>query len=63
MNFTMIMAPFFFQSGKKQDVSDVLDAAYLPTTPAELVLFREKKKYVYAIIESKVETAKGKARM
>jgi hypothetical protein len=33
----------------------------LPTTSAEYELFQEKLKYVYAILESKVETAKSKA--
>jgi hypothetical protein len=39
----------------------VLDPAYLPTTSAEYELFQEKLKYVYGHLESKVETAKGKA--
>jgi hypothetical protein len=33
----------------------------LPTTSAEYELFQENLKYVYAILESKVETVKGKA--
>jgi hypothetical protein len=44
-----------------QDVHDVLDDRYVPTTTAEKDLFQEKQKVLHAILESKVETAKGKA--
>jgi hypothetical protein len=56
------LASFFFANqARAQDIDEVLDPAYLPTTSAEYELFQEKLKYVYAILESKVETAKGKA--
>jgi hypothetical protein len=45
----------FANQARAQDVSEVLDPAY------EVALFQEKKKYLYAILESQVETAKGKA--
>jgi hypothetical protein len=51
----------FVNQARAQDVDEVLDPGYLPTTSAEYDLFQEKLKYVYAILESKVETAKGKA--
>ena len=51
----------FANQARAQDVSDVLDPAYKPSTPAEKDLFQEKQKYLYAVLESKVETAKGKA--
>jgi hypothetical protein len=43
---------------RAQDVSEVLDPAYLPTTPTEIALFQEEKKYLYSILKSNVETAK-----
>jgi hypothetical protein len=42
---------FIVNQARAQDVSDVLDPTYLPITPTD----------VYAILEYKVETAKGKA--
>jgi hypothetical protein len=51
----------FANQARAQDLSDVLNAAYFPTTSAEYDLFQEKQKYLYAVLESKVETAKGKA--
>jgi hypothetical protein len=44
-----------------QSTRDVLNAAYVPTTSIEIDLFQEKQKFLYAVLESKVETAKGKA--
>jgi hypothetical protein len=51
----------FADKARAQDVSDALNAAYLPITSTEIDLFQEKKKYLHAILESKVETAQGKA--
>jgi hypothetical protein len=51
----------FANQARAQDLSDVLNAAYVPTTSAEYDLFQEKQKYLYAVLESKAETAKGKA--
>jgi hypothetical protein len=50
----------FANQARVQDLSDVLNAAYVPTTSAENDLFQEKQKFLYAVLESKVETAKGK---
>jgi hypothetical protein len=51
----------FANQARMQDVHDVLDEKYVPVTTAEKDLFEEKQKFHYAILESKVETAKGKA--
>jgi hypothetical protein len=51
----------FANQARVQDLSDVLNAAYVPTTSVENDLFQEKQKFLYAVLESKVETAKGKA--
>ena len=39
----------------------MLNPSYTPSTPAEKELFNEKQKFVYAILESKVLTDRGKA--
>jgi hypothetical protein len=44
-----------------QDVSEVLDETYIPETADDKALFSEKKKYIYAVLESKVLTDRGKA--
>jgi hypothetical protein len=44
-----------------QAVSEVLDKNYVPTTVDDIALFQEKQKYVYAVLESKVMTDRGKA--
>jgi hypothetical protein len=44
-----------------QDVSEVLDENYKPSTQEDLALFQEKQKYLYAFLESKVLTDCGKA--
>ena len=46
---------------RAQDVSEVLDPLYVPLTTDDLNLFNEKQKYMYAVLETKVETPKGKA--
>jgi hypothetical protein len=51
----------FVNQARAQDVSEVLDSSYKPKTPTEVDLFTEKQKYVYAILESKVLTDRGKA--
>jgi hypothetical protein len=51
----------FANQARAQDVSHILDAAYSPATPAETKVFQEKEKYLYAVLEFKVETSKGKA--
>jgi hypothetical protein len=44
-----------------QDLSDVLNPQYVPQTTAAYDLFWEKQKFLYAVLEAKVETAKGKS--
>ena len=44
-----------------QDVSDVLNELYVPRTADDIALFAEKQKYIYAVLESKVLTDRGKA--
>jgi hypothetical protein len=44
-----------------QAVSEVLDDSYVPITPDDLTLFQEKQKYLFAVLESKVLTDRGKA--
>ena len=51
----------FVNQARAQDVSEVLDADYAPKTTSETDLFNEKQKYVYALLESKVLTDRGKA--
>jgi hypothetical protein len=51
----------FVNQARAQDVSDVLDANYKPSTQNDKDLFVEKQKYVYAILETKVLTDKGKS--
>jgi hypothetical protein len=51
----------FVNQARAQDVSQVLDASYVPTTNEETELLSEKQKYVYAVLEAKVLTDQGKA--
>jgi hypothetical protein len=51
----------FSNLARAQDLSDVLDENYTPVTPAYIDLFAEKQKFLYAVLEAKVETMKGKA--
>ncbi len=51
----------FLNQARAQGVTEVLDPNYKPTTDEEKALFAEKKKFVYAILESKVLTDRGKA--
>jgi hypothetical protein len=44
-----------------QDLSDVLNPQYVPQTTAVYNLFWEKQKFLYEVLEAKVETAKGKS--
>jgi hypothetical protein len=53
------------QSFKNKDtaqaVSEVLDDGYVPIAPDDIAFFQEKQKYLYAVLESKVLTDRGKA--
>jgi hypothetical protein len=51
----------FANQARSQDLDEVLDENYLPTTSEQYELFQEKQKYLNAILDSKVETTKGKA--
>ncbi len=51
----------FVNQARAQDVSEVLDPNYMPLDEQTQELFNEKQKYVYAILESKVLTDRGKA--
>jgi hypothetical protein len=44
-----------------QDLRDALDENYNPVTTADKDLFTKKQKLLYAVLEAKVETPKGKA--
>jgi hypothetical protein len=46
---------------RAQDISEVLDATYVPNTPAAIELFLEKQKFIYAVFEKTLLTDKGKA--
>jgi hypothetical protein len=51
----------FSNLARAQDLSDVLDESYIPVTTAEINLFAKKQKFLSAVLEAKVKTAKGKA--
>ena len=51
----------FVNQARAQDVSQVIDPLYVPMDETEAELFIEKQKYVYAILEAKVLTDRGKA--
>jgi hypothetical protein len=44
-----------------QEISDVPNPQYVPQTTAAYDLSWEKEKFLYAVLEAKVETAKGKS--
>lgn len=46
---------------RAQDVEQVLDPSYVPSTADEIDLFEEKQKYMYAVFEKTLLTDKGKA--
>ena len=46
---------------RAQDMVDVLDPAYAPSQVEDKLLFEEKKKYLYAVFEQKLQMEKGKA--
>jgi hypothetical protein len=46
---------------RAQDVDQVLDPAYSPSTQEDIDLFEWKKKYMYAVFENNVLTDRGKA--
>jgi hypothetical protein len=44
-----------------QDFSEFLDQNYVPLSADDIALFTEKPKFVYALLESKVLTDRGKS--
>ena len=50
----------FANQARAQDVMEVLDPLYVPETTEHKELFNEKQKYMYAILEQKVLTDRGK---
>ena len=50
----------FMTQARAQGVDDALDEFYQPITAEERDLFKEKQKYLYAVLESKVKTDRGK---
>jgi hypothetical protein len=56
-----VWCPSFNTQAVAQDVAEVLDETYVPSTANYIALFAEKQKFVYAILESKVLTDRGKA--
>ena len=44
-----------------QDVHDILNSSYVPSTHSEKALFDEKQKYMYAVFEKTLLTDQGKA--
>jgi hypothetical protein len=51
----------FTNMARAQDLSDVLNPQYVPQTTTVYNFFWEKQKFLYAVLEAKVETAKGKS--
>jgi hypothetical protein len=49
------------QSFKTQATVPVFNDTYVPTTADDIALFQEKQKYVYAVLESKVQIDRRKA--
>jgi Reverse transcriptase (RNA-dependent DNA polymerase) len=51
----------FETQARAQGVHQVLDPTFVPTSHDDMELFDEQQKYVYAVLESKVLTDRGKA--
>jgi hypothetical protein len=51
----------FTNQARAQGVSEILNATYVPANDSEIELFHEKQMYLYAVLEAKVLTDKGKA--
>jgi hypothetical protein len=46
---------------RMQDVSEVLDPTYVPSTPTMRLLFDEKQKFMYAVFDTVLQNDQGKA--
>ena len=55
------MAVYTIALARAQDVSEVLEPSYVPTTSEETDLFDEKQKYMFAAFECNLLTDQGKA--
>jgi hypothetical protein len=51
----------FTNIARAQDLSDFLNPKYTPLNSTEHDLFWEKQKFLYAVLEAKVETTKSKS--
>ena len=51
----------FMNQARAQDLSDILDDTYVPRTQKDIELFKDKQKFLYAVLETKVRTDHGKA--
>jgi len=43
-----------------QDVSEILDTSYKPSTKQETELFKEKQKYMFSVLKKNLKTDTGK---
>jgi hypothetical protein len=60
-NYHDLWHHLFGKQARAQDVSEVLDSTYIPVNQDEINLFSEKQKFLYADLETKVLTDRGKA--
>jgi hypothetical protein len=51
----------FATQARAQDVAEILNPNYVPSTPEEQELFQLKQLYMFAVLESTVKTDRGKA--
>lgn len=51
----------FVTQARAQDVSEILDDTYVPSTEDDRELFVEKQKYMYAVLSDRVLTDRGQA--
>jgi hypothetical protein len=58
---TMTSGSTFAKLAQAQDLCDVLDLTYTPLTSIQIDLFWEKQNFLYAMLEAKIEAAKGKS--
>jgi hypothetical protein len=46
---------------RAQDVAEVLDEMYVPTSPKDIALFTKKQEFIYAVFEHTLQMDQGKA--
>ena len=54
------MASFSQAQALAQDVSEILDTSYKPSTKQETELIKEKQKYMFVVFEKTLKTDTGK---